>query len=91
MRPKIIRKSPADLQVPPNLSNYEAERSGFSWDTVRRELAGLADGAVNIAFEAVDRHLGTSVRDRVAFRFISPGDRERSVTYAELACQPFRL
>ena len=53
--------------------------------TVRRELAGLADGAVNIAFEAVDRHLGTSVRDRVAFRFISPGDRERSVTYAELA------
>ena len=85
MRPKIIRKSPADLQVSPNLSNYEAERSRFSWDAVRRELAGLPGGAVNIAFEAVDRHLGTPVRDRVAFRFISPGDRERSVTYAELA------
>jgi acetyl-CoA synthetase len=85
MRPAVIRKSIAALRLPPNLADHEAERRRFSWDAARAEL-GLAPGArVNIARAAVDRHLGTPVRDRVAFRFVDRSNRRRDVTYAELA------
>ncbi len=85
MRPLVIRKFPADLRPAPNLLDYESERRRFTWEAIRGELAGLPGGGTNIAFEAVDRHLATSVRDRTAFRFVGHDDRVRAVTYAELA------
>ena len=50
-------------------------------------LDGLpGEGGLNIAFEAVDRHVAHGDGDRVAFRFIDAGTRgARSITYAELA------
>ena len=85
MRPDVIRKSPADLRVAPNLPDHEIERRRFSWASVRRELTGTEGGGLNIAVEALDRHLETPVRDRVAFRFVARDDRVRTMTYAELA------
>jgi len=85
MRPTVIRKSVPDLRPAPNLSDYEAVRKGFSWDTVRGELPGFPGGGINIGYAAVDRHLPTAVRDRVAFRFVGRAGARRDVTYAELA------
>ena len=85
MRPDVIRKSPADLRAAPNLPDREIERRRFSWAAMRAELAGTPGGGLNIAVEAVDRHLATPVRDRVAFRFVGRDDRLRAMTYAELA------
>ena len=85
MRPSFIRKSPASLRPAPNLLDYDAERRRFTWAAARNELAGLPGGGLNIAFEAVDRHLATPARDHVAFRFVSRDDRLRAITYAELA------
>ena len=85
MRPDVIRKSPADLRAAPNLPDREIERRRFSWAAMRAELAGTPGGGLNIAVEAVDRHLATPLRDRVAFRFVGRDDRLRAMTYAELA------
>jgi acetyl-CoA synthetase len=85
VRPAVIHKSPADLRVAPNLADYEGERRRFSWAAARSELAGTRDAGLNIGVVAVDRHLATAVRDRVAFRFVGPDDRLRTMTYAELA------
>jgi acetyl-CoA synthetase len=85
MRAAVIRKSVPDLPVVPNLVDYDAARRGFSWDAMRRELGIDPGGGVNIGYAAVDRHLATPVRDRVALRFIARDDRQRDVTYAELA------
>jgi acetyl-CoA synthetase len=85
MRPAVIRKSPRDLRVPPNLADYEATRRSFSWSAVGAELGIAPGGAVNIAQLAVDRHLATDVRDRVAFRFIARDLRRQDVTFEELA------
>ncbi len=85
MRPAVIHKSPADLRVAPNLADYEGERRRFSWAAVKSELAGTREAGMNIGVEAVDRHLATAVRDRVAFRFVGRDDRLRTMTYAELA------
>ena len=40
-RPTIIRKTAADLRVPPNLADYAAARAAFNWEAARAELAGL--------------------------------------------------
>ncbi len=85
MRPSIIRKSVSDLRPAPHLLDYEAARREFTWEAMAAELGVAADGFVNIAHLAVDRHLATPTRDHVAFRFVARDLRQRNVTYAELA------
>ena len=83
-RPTIIRKTAADLPVPPNLADYAGERAAFSWAAARRQLAGLPGGGLNIAHEAVERHARGPRRDRVAFRFLGT-HAARDITFAELS------
>ncbi|MBP0638755.1 acetate--CoA ligase [Cupriavidus sp. AcVe19-6a] len=83
---RIIHKTAADLRVAPNFADYETERRGFSWDAIRRTLGTQPDGGLNIAWQAVDRHVGNGAGNKVAFRFLSrDGPSTRAVTYAELA------
>jgi acetyl-CoA synthetase len=90
-RPEVIRKTARDLRVPPNLSNYEAECRGFSWDVARQALQGLPGGGLNIAFEAVDRHAAGALRDHVALRFVSRSAPAMDLSYADLARQTNRF
>ena len=84
MRPLLIRKTASDLRVAPNLGDAEADRAGFSWDSVRRELTGLHGGGFNIAYEAVDRHAQGTRAQHVAFRWLPRAGAERIFTYADL-------
>jgi acetyl-CoA synthetase len=81
---QLIRKDSDQRQPSPNLGEYGEACSGFSWETIRRELAGLPGGGLNIAHEAVDRHAGGAIRDRVAIRWISKEDRIVDFTYGDL-------
>ena len=89
-RPEIIRKTEADMQVSPNLGDYEAVRNAFSWEDAQQEMAGLPDGGCNIAYEAVERHAAGALRDHVAFRFLGV-KREQTMTYGELSAQSNRF
>jgi len=84
-RDSVIRKRAGGLRPVPHLLNYEAERRQFSWQAVRAALGEMPGGGMNIGYAAVDRHLATPVRDRVAFRFIDGRDRQSELTYVELA------
>jgi acetyl-CoA synthetase len=90
-RPSTIRKCAADVRLPPNLSDYDAQRSGFSWDDARRHLQGLPGGGLNIAHEAVDRHAHGVLREKVAFRFLSASGPAREITFEELAALTSRF
>jgi acetyl-CoA synthetase len=82
----VICKDPARLRLPPNLSDYAAERAGFSWAGARALLDGLPGGAgLNIAHEAVDRHAAGPARDRVAIRWLGRDGARRELTFGELA------
>jgi acetyl-CoA synthetase len=85
MRPSVIHKDVAALKPTPNLVDYAAACGHFSWDAIRAELGALPGGGINIGYAAVDRHLATPVRNRVAFRFIARDDRHRDVAFDELA------
>jgi acetyl-CoA synthetase len=81
----LIRKVPVTGAVPPNLLDYVATCQAFSWQAARCELDGLPQGrGLNIAHEAVDRHVLRGQGDRVALRCIgADGDCEET-TYAGL-------
>lgn len=84
-RPSIILKTPDDLRVTPHLSDYDAQCARFTWDAARGSLAGLPGGGINIAHEAVDRHLTTPTREHVALRWIGKRSQRRDIRYDELS------
>ncbi len=60
-------------------------RPANDWDHHRHLLDGLPDGGVNIAYEAVDRHVTRGVGDRVAIRWLPRRGEPIDISYAELA------
>ncbi|MGH9083834.1 MAG: acetate--CoA ligase [Acidimicrobiales bacterium] len=78
--------------VVPNIVDYEAARSAFTWDAARRQLDGLPGGrGLNIAHEAVDRHAEGPLRDRVAMRWLRRDGTVTEATYAQLRASTNRF
>ena len=71
--------------APPNLTDYARTRATFSWDAARAELDGLPGGALNIAHEAVDRHVAHGHGEMLAIRWLGKDDTIRDFSYGELA------
>jgi len=76
---------PAGYAVTPNLRDYAASRSSFSWDAARRELEGLPGGGLNIAHEAVDRHAAGARKDHIALRWLGKNGVIQDFSYASLS------
>jgi acetyl-CoA synthetase len=73
------------MPVQPNLVDYAAVCTAFSWDEVSRELAGLPDGrGLNIAHEAVDRHANSHLREKVAIRCLGKNGSTTDLSYGSL-------
>jgi acetyl-CoA synthetase len=82
---------PAATQAAANL-DYERSRRDFSWASARAELAGLPAGrGLNIAHEAVDRHVLEARGAAVAIRWLSKEGRRQEITYAELSADSNRF
>ncbi|WP_295882203.1 acetate--CoA ligase [uncultured Thiohalocapsa sp.] len=75
----------------PNLADYDGACAGFSWDAARAALTGLPDGGLNIAHEAVDRHLDDGLADKTAIRWLAKDLTPRDISYRELAALTSRF
>lgn len=65
--------------------SYDELRRTFTWEQARAELAGLPGGrGLNIAHEAVDRHVDAGDGDRVALRCVEEDGVVTTTTYAQL-------
>ena len=81
-----IRKSVETGGVTPNLADYAQARAEFSWRAARAALDGLpGGGGLNIAHEAVDRHLARGGGQRLALRWLGKRGETVDHTYADLA------
>jgi len=85
-----IRKRPEDC-VQANLRNYDDDAASFSWAKARSLLDGLPGGALNIAHEAVDRHIAAGRGDKLALRWIGRDDQVLDFSYAALRAQTNRF
>ena len=82
---RVIHKLPDDSHAQPNLNDYEALRATFTWDEARAWLDGLPAGGINIAHEAVDRHVTHGRGEHVALRCLGKDGSTSDITYGELS------
>jgi acetyl-CoA synthetase len=85
-----IRKRPEDFRHA-NLTDYTEFASKFSWSDARGLLDGLPDGGLNIAYEALDRHIKAGKGDKLALRWIGRNDEIRDFSYAALCAETNRF
>jgi len=85
-----ITKRPQDI-ASANLKDYGRTVADFSWDQARALLDGLPGGGLNIAYEAVDRHVARGLGDKTAIRWIGQDGTVRDLTYENLRGQTNRF
>ena len=85
-----IRKQPEE-RFGAGLPNYEEYVSAFSWTQAYALLNGLPGGGLNIAHEAVDRHLRAGRGDKLVLRWIGRDDRIRDYSYSALGAATNRF
>ena len=74
-----------------NLNGYQETYAKFNWRCADKFIDGFADGGVNIAHEAVDRHVVDGLAEKTAIRWISKNEDVVNVSYDELAQQSSRF
>ena len=89
--PPRIAKDVAALRPAPNLRDPAATAAAFRWDDARALLDGLPAGGLNIAHEAVDRHLQHGRGAKPALRWIGKSGARRDFSYADLAAASNRF
>ena len=72
-------------------ADHDGVRADFTWDTARSQLDGLPSGGLNMAYEAVDRHVAHGRGGVVALRFLGEAGVDRELTYADLAAESNRF
>ena len=87
----MIHKEPASLARAPNLSDYEEVASRFAWADARARLDGLPEGGLNIAHEAIDRHVAQGRGDKLALRWLGKNGEVRDFSYRDLKEQTARF
>ena len=82
---RIVKKVAA-LEVRPHLLDYDATVADFSWISAGHFLDGLPGGCgINIAYEAVDRHVAHGLGTKTAIRWLGKNGVHRAFSYADLA------
>ena len=82
---EIIRKGGIDqMSFRPNLIDYDGIQKDFRWEDIQHELDGFENGGLNIAHEAVDRHIHTPRRDKIALYWESSKGESETYTFYDL-------
>ena len=83
----IAKPALSEMQVVPNIPDYQAARDNFSWDTIKAEIDGLPGGGLNLAYEAIDRHVAHGNGSKVAFHWLGANGEEETYTFADFQAQ----
>ncbi|AIC20122.1 acetyl-CoA synthetase [Pseudomonas chlororaphis] len=84
MHPSIIEKTLTGLPVAPNWLDSVQAREAFSWSLEGAALAGLPGGGLNLAYEAVDRHVARAHR-HTALRILDHNGGCCDISYGQLS------
>lgn len=66
-----------------NLGDYEQAYGNFKWEDVEKQFSWSVTGKVNLAYEAIDRHVDAGKGDRIALLFSDP-QRNESYTFEQM-------
>ncbi len=85
MTPQFISK-PA-----PQDATRRRQQQPTGWEAARRHLQGLADGGLNIAHEALDRHVAAGHGDQAALIWLGKDGTRHVLSYRDLAADAARF
>ena len=66
-----------------NLQNYDEAYKQFNWSDTEREFSWFTTGKVNMAYEAIDRHVETYNKNKVAL-YYKDDQRNEKYTFQEM-------
>jgi acetyl-CoA synthetase len=66
-----------------NLKDYEETYKNFDWSEVEKQFSWAETGRVNMAYEAIDRHVETFRKNKVAL-YYRDASREEKYTFKEM-------
>ncbi|MFC5532305.1 acetate--CoA ligase [Cohnella yongneupensis] len=69
-----------------NMQSYEEAVNTFTWADIEAQFSWATTGQVNMAYEAIDRHVANGKGDKIALHY-SDNQRDESYTYAEMMKQ----
>lgn len=71
--------------IVPNVQDYNTLYNSFDWNKECSQLNGLPDNqGINIAFEAIERHACSHLKNTVALRWIKKDNSVQDFTYNDL-------
>ena len=68
----------------PNLADYDATRASFDWDEVEKEIDFLPGGGLNLAYEAIDRHVVNGNGAKPAMLWEGKNGEKETYTYDDM-------
>src|SRR5690606_7269008 len=68
----------------PNLPDYEQAVASFDWNQIESRFSWHTTGKVNMAYEAIDRHVEQGKGGKTAL-YYSDNERDESYTFEELS------
>jgi acetyl-CoA synthetase len=90
MTEETIHKSPKAAAAA-NVKDYAATCRAFRWADARRQLDGLPGGGLNIAYEAVDRHVAHGRGGKTALRWVGRDLAAKDYSYSDLKAETNRF
>ncbi len=81
---------PTDAPGKHHLADYDATYKGFKWEDVHQEFDWSRTGKVNMAHEAIDRHLTRGRRNKLALIY-TDRDRTSRFTFEDMSLQSNRF
>ena len=81
---KIIKKTQKQKDDA-NLKDYEKAYKTFSWTTTASELSKLSHHKLNAAYLAVDQHLETFRKNKIALYYIGENEEKKQYTFTDLS------
>jgi len=73
-----------------NMPSYEEAVKSFKWSDVEKQFSWSETGKVNMAYEAIDRHVESGRGGKIALHY-SDNHREESYTFEEMSRQSNRF
>src|SRR3990167_3270308 len=85
MKSVLYKKTKKDFKILPNLEEYERMYARFSWNDWKKELAWFEDGKINAAYNAVDRHVDTWRKNKIALYWEADDGTQKKYTFEDVA------
>ena len=81
MSAQIYSKKEVKFKVSPNLADYEAINASFNWQEASKDVEWFPNGGLNAAYNAVDRHIKTIKKDKIALIWEGAKGEKKQFTF----------